>query len=92
MAWRLEGDDSHQSRSTSRTLRSRSVSVIAPDNANLSHAKQGPSSWLPARARFRADFKAEMSNTVSYVAAFGGGVASFVSPCVLPIVPDISRC
>ena len=29
----------------------------------------------------------EMSNTVSYVAAFGGGVASFVSPCVLPIVP-----
>jgi cytochrome c-type biogenesis protein len=30
---------------------------------------------------------AEMSNAVSYVAAFGGGVASFVSPCVLPIVP-----
>ncbi|MGA3214739.1 MAG: cytochrome c biogenesis protein CcdA [Acidimicrobiales bacterium] len=28
-----------------------------------------------------------MTNTVSYVAAFGGGVASFVSPCVLPIVP-----
>jgi len=24
---------------------------------------------------------------VSYIAAFGGGVASFVSPCVLPIVP-----
>ncbi len=28
-----------------------------------------------------------MTNSVSYVAAFGGGVASFVSPCVLPIVP-----
>jgi len=28
-----------------------------------------------------------MTNTVSYVAAFGGGVASFISPCVLPIVP-----
>jgi len=28
-----------------------------------------------------------MTNTVSYLAAFGGGVASFVSPCVLPIVP-----
>ncbi len=28
-----------------------------------------------------------MTNTVSYIAAFGGGVASFVSPCVLPIVP-----
>ncbi|HLN05132.1 MAG TPA: cytochrome c biogenesis protein CcdA [Acidimicrobiales bacterium] len=28
-----------------------------------------------------------MTSTVSYVAAFGGGVASFVSPCVLPIVP-----
>lgn len=28
-----------------------------------------------------------MGNTVSYLAAFGGGVASFVSPCVLPIVP-----
>jgi cytochrome c-type biogenesis protein len=39
------------------------------------------------RGPFRADFKAEMTNTVSYVAAFGGGVASFVSPCVLPIVP-----
>jgi cytochrome c-type biogenesis protein len=39
------------------------------------------------RRPFRADFKAEMTNTVSYVAAFGGGVASFVSPCVLPIVP-----
>jgi cytochrome c-type biogenesis protein len=36
---------------------------------------------------FRADFKAGMTNTVSYIAAFGGGVASFVSPCVLPIVP-----
>lgn len=42
---------------------------------------------MPLRGRFRADFKAEMTNTVSYVAAFGGGVASFVSPCVLPIVP-----
>jgi cytochrome c-type biogenesis protein len=30
---------------------------------------------------------AEMTNTVSYIAAFGGGVASFVSPCVLPVVP-----
>lgn len=28
-----------------------------------------------------------MSSSVSYVAAFGGGVASFISPCVLPIVP-----
>ena len=28
-----------------------------------------------------------MTNSVSYIAAFGGGVASFVSPCVLPIVP-----
>ena len=28
-----------------------------------------------------------MTSTVSYIAAFGGGVASFVSPCVLPIVP-----
>ena len=28
-----------------------------------------------------------MTSTVSYLAAFGGGVASFVSPCVLPIVP-----
>ncbi|MGH9304028.1 MAG: cytochrome c biogenesis CcdA family protein [Acidimicrobiales bacterium] len=25
--------------------------------------------------------------SVSYIAAFGGGVASFLSPCVLPIVP-----
>jgi cytochrome c-type biogenesis protein len=24
---------------------------------------------------------------VGYVVAFGGGVASFVSPCVLPVVP-----
>lgn len=28
-----------------------------------------------------------MGAGVSYVAAFGGGVASFLSPCVLPIVP-----
>jgi len=28
-----------------------------------------------------------MTNSVSYLAAFGGGVASFVSPCVLPIIP-----
>jgi cytochrome c-type biogenesis protein len=42
---------------------------------------------MPELRPIRADFKAEMSNTVSYVAAFGGGVASFVSPCVLPIVP-----
>jgi cytochrome c-type biogenesis protein len=28
-----------------------------------------------------------MATGVSYLAAFGGGVASFVSPCVLPIVP-----
>lgn len=28
-----------------------------------------------------------MTDSVGYVAAFGGGVASFVSPCVLPIVP-----
>lgn len=28
-----------------------------------------------------------MGASVSYVAAFGGGVASFLSPCVLPIVP-----
>ena len=28
-----------------------------------------------------------MSTGVSYLAAFGGGVASFASPCVLPIVP-----
>ncbi len=42
---------------------------------------------MPELGPVRADFKAEMSNTVSYVAAFGGGVASFVSPCVLPIVP-----
>lgn len=28
-----------------------------------------------------------MTASVSYVAAFGGGVASFVSPCVLPLVP-----
>lgn len=26
-------------------------------------------------------------SSVSYVVAFGGGVASFVSPCVLPVVP-----
>jgi cytochrome c-type biogenesis protein len=42
---------------------------------------------VPESGAVRADFKAEMTNTVSYVAAFGGGVASFVSPCVLPIVP-----
>lgn len=28
-----------------------------------------------------------MTSGVSYFAAFGGGVASFLSPCVLPIVP-----
>jgi len=28
-----------------------------------------------------------MTSTVSFLAAFGGGVGSFVSPCVLPIVP-----
>lgn len=28
-----------------------------------------------------------MTPGVSYVVAFGGGVASFVSPCVLPVVP-----
>jgi len=28
-----------------------------------------------------------MATGVSYVVAFGGGVASFVSPCVLPVVP-----
>jgi len=83
----LDGENNHQSRSTSSTSRSRSVSVIPPDNANLSPAKQGPSPEVPESGAVRADFKAEMTNTVSYVAAFGGGVASFVSPCVLPIVP-----
>ncbi|MCU1489853.1 MAG: cytochrome c biosis protein transrane region [Acidimicrobiaceae bacterium] len=28
-----------------------------------------------------------MSGSVGYVVAFGGGVASFISPCVLPVVP-----
>ena len=43
---------------------------------------------MPHSGIFRADFKAGMTNTVSYIAAFGGGVASSsVSPCVLPIVP-----
>jgi cytochrome c-type biogenesis protein len=42
---------------------------------------------MPESGAVRADFKARMTNTVSYLAAFGGGVASFVSPCVLPIVP-----
>ncbi len=28
-----------------------------------------------------------MGSGVSYVVAFGGGVASFISPCVLPVVP-----
>ena len=28
-----------------------------------------------------------MAGSVGYVVAFGGGVASFVSPCVLPVVP-----
>ena len=42
---------------------------------------------MPYSSVFRADFRAKVTNTVSYLAAFGGGVASFVSPCVLPIVP-----
>lgn len=30
-------------------------------------------------------------DSVTYLAAFGGGVVSFLSPCVLPIVPaDLS--
>jgi cytochrome c-type biogenesis protein len=28
-----------------------------------------------------------MTSDVGYLAAFAGGVVSFVSPCVLPIVP-----
>ena len=31
--------------------------------------------------------EASLSAPVGYVAAFGGGVISFVSPCVLPVVP-----
>ncbi len=28
-----------------------------------------------------------MSGQISYIVAFGGGIASFISPCVLPLVP-----
>jgi len=46
-----------------------------------------PRRSMTIAGRIRADCMATMTNTVSYIAAFGGGVASFVSPCVLPIVP-----
>lgn len=54
----------------------------------MGHCGHAPLAGLPGRhRRWPGDGDGVMPAPVSYVVAFGGGVASFVSPCVLPVVP-----
>src|SRR5262249_13075988 len=52
----------------------------AGDPGRRSGAAQGTTRGAPSVAY-------EHLNPLTYLAAFGGGLISFLSPCVLPIVP-----